>query len=337
MHSSDPVEDVQGLQRIAYGFMGSKGLFVALNLNLFGLVADAPKGLNELAEQTEVSPNLLRIVLTACVSVGLLIKDGDAYGNSPAAQRYLVPESSSYFGDYYRFQIDRQVYPGLVTLDGALRGKAVRGLYAGGFDNPERAADFFRGQHSGSLGPAFVLAREVDLQGRRSLLDVGGGSGAFSIMLCQRFPQLSATILDFPGVGPISEGFVADAGLADRIQFSEGDALTTDWPGEQDVVLMSYLLSAVHEREHGRLWRKAWSCLDLGGLLLVHDFVVNDEGTGPVEAALWGLAMMIGNTGATNLSPTRLVEQAKQAGFQTPEVRPLIEGITSLLTCSKAS
>ena len=98
MHSSDPVEDVQGLQRIAYGFMGSKGLFVALNLNLFGLVADAPKGLNELAEQTEVSPNLLRILLTACVSVGLLIKDGDAYGNSPVAQRYLVPESSSYFG-----------------------------------------------------------------------------------------------------------------------------------------------------------------------------------------------------------------------------------------------
>ena len=57
---------------------------------------------------------------------------------------------------------------------------------------------FSSAQHSGSLGPARLLAKRLDLKDRRKLLDVGGGSGAYSIALCAANPRLSATILDFP-------------------------------------------------------------------------------------------------------------------------------------------
>ncbi len=332
------VQDVRGLQKIAYGFMGSKALFAALNLNVFGRLAEDPKNpktLGELTLQTEAPRNLLRTLLTACVSLGLLIKDGESYRNSPAAQRYLDPESDSYFGDYYRFQIDRQVYPAFESLDAALRGKAVRGLYTDAFEDPQRAADFFRGQHSGSLGPAFVLARQVELEGRRTVLDVGGGNGTFSILLCRRFPRLTATILDFPRVIEVAKTYVDEAGLTGRIGFAPGEAVSDDWPRGQDVVLMSYLLSAVDQQHHLPLMRKAWNCLAPGGLLLVHDFAVNDNGEASLEAALWGLAMMIGNAGATNLSPDDLIAYGTETGFERVHVRPLIEGITSLLTCTK--
>ena len=180
-----------------------------------------------------------------------------------------------------------------------------------------------------------MLARQAGLEGRRTVLDVGGGSGAFSIMLCNRFPRLTATILDFPKVIEVAKTYVDEAGLSGRIGFATGEAVSDDWPRGQDVVLMSYLLSAVDQQHHLPLMRKAWNCLTPGGLLLVHDFAVNDNGEASLEAALWGLAMMIGNAGATNLSPGDLIAYGTEAGFERVHVRPLIEGITSLLTCTK--
>ena len=111
-----------------------------------------------------------------------------------------------YFGDYYRFQIDRQVYPAFAKLSEALHGKRMD-FYNVTQDSEE--ADYFsRAQHSGSMGPAVVLSKLVDLKGRRNLLDVAGGSGAFSITLCRRYPDLAATIMDFPAVEPTARRFV---------------------------------------------------------------------------------------------------------------------------------
>jgi ubiquinone/menaquinone biosynthesis C-methylase UbiE len=116
-----------------------------------------------------------------------------------------------------------------------------------------------------------VLARTADLKGARRPLDVGGGSGAFSITLCQRFPALTATILDFPGVQTPTAAFVRDAGMSDRITFTPGDALMTEWPAGQDVVLLSYLLSAVSARGVDQLLARAFAALAPGGRIVMAD------------------------------------------------------------------
>ena len=124
--------------------------------------------------------------------------------------------------------------------------------------DPAEAEAFSRAQHAGSLGPALVLDKKIDLSGRRSLLDVAGGSGAFSIALGRRYPELHATILDFPNVVEVANRFIAEAGLEDRIATVGGDAIQSEWPPAQDVILMSYLLSAVGEgRSEGRATKMA--------------------------------------------------------------------------------
>ena len=194
----EPLRDVREISRVAYGFMASKVLFAALHLDVFSRVAGGPKDADALARETGIAPRRLRALLTACVSLGLLVKDGDRYANAPASREYLVRDAPRYFGDYYRFQVDRQIYPMFERLERALRGE--RQAFYDLMASPEEAAYFSRAQHAGSLGPARVLARRVDLGGCRRLLDVGGGSGAFSITLCRRWPGLRATILDFPTV-----------------------------------------------------------------------------------------------------------------------------------------
>jgi hypothetical protein len=85
------------------------------------------------------------------------------------------------------------------------------------------------------------------------------------LSLCRRFPELSATILDFPSVQAAAAAFVSAAGLSERITFAPGNALITDWPAGQDVVLLSYLLSAVSALGLDQLLARAFAALTPGG------------------------------------------------------------------------
>src|SRR5215213_830407 len=124
--ATEPISDVRDISKLAYGFMASKALFVALELDVFGHLATAPKTLAELASETGITISRLHTLLTACVSIGLLFKTGDRYANAPASQQYLVRTAPRYFGDYYRFQIDRQIYPLFTRLSEALHGKRLQ-------------------------------------------------------------------------------------------------------------------------------------------------------------------------------------------------------------------
>jgi hypothetical protein len=324
-----PLTDVRDISRIGYGFMASQALFAALELDVFGHLAEGPKSLAGLAGETGVAAPRLVALLSACVGLGLLGMEGDRYVNAPAAAAYLVRSAPMYFGDYFRFQIARQIYPTLGHLEMALAGERVD-FYAK-IQDPAEARRFSIAQHSGSLGPAHVAAGLVDLAGCRTLLDVGGGSGAFSIALCRRHPELSATILDFPSVRPTAEELVGQAGLSDRIRFVEGDALSTAWPAGQDTVLMSYLLSAVAARRVGELLGRARTSLRSGGRLMLHDFMLDDDRTGPPVAALWLLNAVTIDPDVASLTPAWLTEQVLAAGFEGVELRHVITGITRLL------
>lgn len=333
-----PITDVRDISRIAYGFMGSKALFSALNLDLFSRLAGGRKPFEKLVEETGVAPNRLRTMLVALTAVGLIIRDGNGYQNAPASERYLVRSAPAYFGDYYRFQIDRQIYPALLHLDAGIAGDPAHLAFdslAGLTGDPQEAEAFTRGQHAGSMGAALMLSRKLDMDGAKVLLDVGGGSGAFSIALCQRYPALRATVLDFPNVIAVAERFVKEAQLQDRIAYASGDAIGTPWPKDQDVVLMSYLLSAVAESSIPLLIRKAWDALRPGGRLLIHDFMLDDEETGPALAALWFLQYLSGRIDGISFSAATLAAQLEGHGFHGVSDQVVIPEITKLIVCIK--
>lgn len=331
----DPITDVREISHIAYGFMASKALFAALDLDVFGHLADGSKPIDALSHDTEIAANRLETLLTACVSLGLLTREDNQFANGPASQRYLVRTSPTYFADYYRFQINRQIYPLMDEIDAALRGEEITDLYHAVEEAPEKARDFSVAQHSGSLGPAYMLSKQVDLSTRARLLDVAGGSGAFSITLCQRNPGLSATILDFPNVIEIAQSFIGDANMAERIGFVPGNALETDWPGGQDVVLISYLLSAVNGAHVPTLIERALDSLVPGGLLLLHDFMVDNDRRGPGSAALWHLASLLNDRDTIALTPQFLEGIARDKGFGKVSTQVLIPEITRLVTATK--
>ncbi|EKV32703.1 hypothetical protein C882_1540 [Caenispirillum salinarum AK4] len=335
-----PLGNVERISGIAFGFMASKALFSALHIGVFDQLAEGPKTVGELAEATGATEHALETLLTGLVSLELVqpTSDGKAYKNAEDTNTFLVSTSRHYYGDYLRYQIDQQMYPFMDNLGHAIKGdtdKIEFDTYETWMADKEQAEIFSRSQHGGSLGPGAVVAKSWDLSDARTLLDVGGGTGAFSIMMCKRYPELKATVLDFPNVVALAEEYIAEADMSDRIDVIGGNGLTSQWPAERDVVLMSYLFSGVPADGLETLVKNTWAALKPGGRVIIHDFMVDDDRTGPPLAAMWALQHMVFTPRAASLTPGRVMELLKAQGFGDMEEKPLIPGLTRVVSAVK--
>jgi hypothetical protein len=118
--------------------------------------------------------------------------------------------------------------------------------------------------------------------------------------------------------------------VSDRIRHVAGNAITTDWPDGQDVILMSYLWSAVGRNDFKVLARRAHESLRPGGLVLVHDFMVDDAHEAPTFAALYLLSAVLDNPQAECLTPAFVEGALRDAGFAIEPTETMIDEITSV-------
>jgi len=332
------ITEVSEISAITYGFMASKALFAAVSVDLFSWIARGSNSIAELAQRTGIAENRLLTLLTALKSLGLLSESNGRFANAPATARYLVAGAPGDFRDYVRLVNGVVGYESFRHLDAALIGQPVsgRGTYEGlVYESGIGGERFSSAQHSGSLGPARTMARRVDLCGRRRLLDVGGGSGAYSLAFCASNPQLSATILDFPQTVGTAKRYAREAGLADRIMHLPGNAITTDWPDGHDVILMSYLWSAVGADDVDVLARRAVDALEPGGLVLIHDFMVDNTHEGPPFAAWYLLGSIFDNPNAVCLTPDYVARVLRRAGLAVENTEGMLPGITMLTKAGK--
>lgn len=337
---SNLIESAEDVSQIAFGFMASKALFAALHIDVFTLLAAGAKSSKEIAEEAGIPMNRVTTLMTALTSIGLVDRDdeGEIYANSPGAEAFLAKGAKYEFGDYLRYQIDQQMYPLLGqlndVLDGTLDPDSIDS-YQHWMADPKQAIIYCEAQHAGSLGPGRTLARLVDLSDAKTLLDVGGGTGAMSIRLLEAYPDLVSTIIDFPNVAEIGWQFIAKAGMVDRIRYIPSNALVAEWPKEQGAILMSYLFSGIPGAEVSRLVDYAFDCLEPGGSFMVHDFMVENDRTGPPMAALWQLQHMAFTPEARSVTPGWLRTRLNDAGFDDIQEDEMIPGLTRLIHARK--
>ncbi len=325
--------EAEDISDIAFGYMGSKALFAALEFGVFTALGDQTMQAPALADTIGLPVERCRTLMTALTALGLTLSGPDGFSNAPAAQSFLVKGAKYDFGDYLRLQVGRQMYPLMDQIEAALANDLPEGAtdsYATWFADPDEARLYSESQHAGSLGPARGLAKRVDLSQAKSLLDVGGGTGAMAMTLCKANPALTATVIDLPNVAALGQSYVSEAGLDDRIAYVAGNALTVPWPEGQDAVLMSYLFSGVPDHFHEGLIARAFDHLAPGGRLLIHDFIVDADLTGPKNTALWQLQHTAFTPEARSLDDGWLANNLDAAGFHDVSVEPLIPGMTKL-------
>jgi SAM-dependent methyltransferase len=268
--------------RLASGFMAAKHLFAASELGIFEALGEAPADLAALGARTGLTNRSARISADAMVALGLLERRGDAYRNGAAAERFLAGRPGPDLRPLLRFW-DRISYPTWESLAVALGSGPPREVFElGEADQAIMSA----GIEAVLAGPANALAAAVDLGPRHRLLDIGGGTGSWSIAAARRQPHLRATVLDLPVVAAMARERVSRARLADRVEVVSGDALAGELPAGHDVFLVANLVHYWSPEANIDLLRRIRRAAPPDGLLLLADFWTDPTHTEPVHAAL---------------------------------------------------
>lgn len=318
------------LLRLLDGFRGTKALTAAVRLGVFDLLAsEGTLSALACAQRLKLEERPARMLLTACTALGLLDFDGYGFANSSSADEFLVRSRPLYFGDFVLL-VDEEQYQPWGDLVAALQeNRPVVWAPQAEKRFPADRADieplFWNGMSSVSAFTAHAVSRSFDFSGFRSLLDVGGGRGDFSIELCMHQPRLRATVYDLPSVCRLTERKVAASGLSDRIGAQAGDLLLDDeLPAGHDLILLSNVLHMWDEATVVKALRKCLTALNDGGALVVAEAFVDDDGTGPVGAALMSLNMLVHTAGGRNYTRREYEAWLTAAGFSAICRVPLI-------------
>jgi cyclopropane fatty-acyl-phospholipid synthase-like methyltransferase len=156
----------------------------------------------------------------------------------------------------------------------------------------------------------------IDFSGRRRLLDLGGGPGTYAIFFCKSNPDLKATVFDLPTTRPFAEKTIARMDVADRVAFMDGNFIADDISGKYDVIWMSHILHGEGPEDCRMIIRKAVSALEPGGMIIVHEFILDDTMDAPLFPALFSLNMLLGTDAGQAYSEKQLAEMFSQAGVK---------------------
>ncbi|MBW2622381.1 MAG: hypothetical protein JRD68_05705, partial [Deltaproteobacteria bacterium] len=317
----------QSLTNMAFAHKQSGTLIAAIELDLFNQVSKGAATVPEVAKALNLTEDRADKLVTACAALGLLEKRGGSYYNSPEVDRYLIRDRPKYIGDWYVHQFKSE-YDNWKDAAAAIRKPpSPTGMYQTMMHgNAETIRAFTVAGYNSSIAAGHKLARDFDFSPFFLFLDLGGGSGCYSIPAVQGNPNLRAIVFDFPLVCAVTEEFIAQAGLSDRMTTQTGDFMVDELPAGADLVSIIGNLHAYTLEETEFLIDKAFQAISPGGSMIIIDYMLNEEKTGPLEAALYHLMSATrGNKGWVK-SVAEVSEFMSQAGAVDIDIHEFIPG-----------
>ncbi len=322
------VERVGGLlnqvpEPIGYSMFGmvlARAVQVAERTGLFTALAPGDASASELVERCGLQLAGTKLVLDVLVSADVLTLHGERYALHRRARKWLDPQSPAYLGG---FLADNWHYwSWWAGLEALLRdGQAVQ-LHDKPPGDPYWRS-YITGQYELARLSSGAVAKAIRLrEPARSLLDVAGAHGEFSMGLCRRHPQLVSTVVDLPGSAAIGREIVASAGMSDRVRHVEGDMFTTELGGPHDGALCFNIIHHLSPEQIQALFARIGATLAPEAPLVVLDLYTRPPGRPPDSGALLGLFFHL-TSGADTYSTDEVGEWLGQTGFGGLSVRRL--------------
>ena len=309
------------LLELSGGYWSTCALHAGVKLGVFTPLSAEPLSAQDLAGRINCDGRGLEMLLNALTAMELLAKQGKTYIATPFAAEFLCRSSPKYLGHIIIHH--HHLMSGWANLDQAVQsGAPIRGRVS--HEDAETSREsFLMGMFNLAMMIAPKIVPNIDLSGRKRLLDLGGGPGTYAIHFCQENPELSAVICDLPTTRKFAEQTVERFGLSGRISFAAGDFEVEELPGGFDVAWLSHILHGVGPQECVKILKKAVSALEPGGMLMVQEFILSDTKDAPLFPALFSLNMLLGTPDGQAYSESELVEMLTAAGATKVRRLPL--------------
>jgi hypothetical protein len=299
----------------------SLALAAALKLDLFTHIDAGNATVAELAGAIGADARAVERLAEAMAALGYLRRRGDSLQLTPVAKTYLVRGGEFYMEGLAAVAIQQS--EAWLRLDEVVRsGKPLQ-------TSADRV-QFFRAlvktifPWSYVPSQAVVAALSRPARARiRNIFDVAAGSAAWSLAFARALPAARVTALDLPPVLEVTREFVTRFNLADRYDYIAGDLNEIDFGKERyDLVILGQILHGQDREGARRLIEKSAAALRAKGMILIAEYVPNDQRVGPPPAVLFGLNMLLNTPGGDVYTMRDYREWLKAAGMKSVKTIP---------------
>ena len=320
------------LNRMVRGYQESRILLTAVELDVFTALGGGATAA-AVAQRCGTDRRATELLLNALVALDVLRFAGDCYRNTTAAAQFLVAGSPDDTRIALRHNLS--LWRTWSSLTEAVRvgHTALRPEMRDRDD--DWTVPFIAAMHRGASARAPQVVEAVGAARVRRMLDVGGGSGAYSIAFARANPELVAVVLDLPTVLPIADGHIGDAGLSRRISTRAGDLRRDDFGSGYDLVFLSSICHMLGPDGNRDLLARSARALGPGGRVVVQDFILEPERTGPRQAVLFAINMLVGTEEGSTYSEAEYASWLTAAGLS--DVRRIrLKGPADLMVGERA-
>jgi hypothetical protein len=299
------------LLQLAQNFMESRILHAAAELDVFTLLQHTPLTAAGIADKIRGDVRAIASLLDAVSAMGLLVKHGQTYYCDRSVARFLAADSPatvlpmvlhmSYLWDRWSRLAD-----------------IAKGMPAAEFDFSRHDEDlraFIGAMHSIGAPLAKQIVASINPGNAISLLDVGGGSGTYTIAFLRAVPGMKATLFDLPNVIEMARERLESEGMLDRVTLVPGSYHEDELPQGHDLALLSAIIHSNSLEENLELYRKIFRSLNPGGRILIRDHVMEPDRTHPREGAVFAINMLVGTSGGGGYTYEEIESGLQQAGF----------------------
>jgi precorrin-6B methylase 2 len=327
MNSNDQVRAVLDQTR---GFWAARILMTGAELDIFTHLGDAPKTAQQAALSLSCDPHGTEMLLNALVALGALVKKDEFFCVNPDLKEALSSTAP------------KSVLPMLLHMAhmwdswGKLTEIVKNGKEKGAFEplqGDDRIHAFINAMHTTGRMMADQVVTKLDLENHKQFIDVGGGSGVYTIALLKAKPDMRATIFDMPPVIEIARNKLKEESLLDRVTLAKGDYHKDALPGWHDLAFLSAIIHANSSDENRALYQKVFKALVPGGKIVIRDYMMSDDHTLPPGGALFAINMLANTPGGGTYSFAETKAALEDTGFE--EVTLLHHGDMDSLVVAK--
>jgi len=330
------------------GFVYSQILLACVRLRVFDLLAQGPRSLEALAPAMALSPDAALRLLRAAVALRLLraLPDDCFALDDLGASLRGNPSVAALIEHHSLFYEDMRDPVALLRGEGATQlsrfwpysnarpnSAGLEAQTASGGE--EFGSPPIHGAYSELMSASQALVGEdildaYPLDRRRSLLDVGGGEGAFLATASARSPSLRLCLFDLPPVAQRARQALEARGLASRVQIFAGSFLDDPLPAGSDAVSLVRVIHDHDDESANAILRRCFACLPSGGVLLLGEPMAQTPGAEAMGDAYFGFYLLAMGRGRPR-SSARLKQMLESAGFarvrSIPTRRPMLASL----------
>ena len=301
------------IREFASSFQKSRILLSGFELDIFTNIDESGTTSKQIADNLNLDEHACERLMNALVSLGFLKKQNHLFFNTAESFAFLSKKSPDYLGGLMHSNHLWNTWSNLTKV-------VKTGISANPSEINERGEEwlfsFISAMHDRAKKQAPLQLANIDLSEVKSVLDIGGGSGAFSMEFVSRKPGIEATVFDLPNVVPITKKFLEKEGFSDKIKTHAGDYTTDDLPGGFDLVFLSAIIHSNSLEVNQDLIKKCFGSLNKNGRIVIQDWIMNNDRTQPASGAVFAINMLVGTEAGDCFTEQEVTEMLNVAGFK---------------------